>query len=130
MSLRLTPAELRKVKDRLKACTRELETAVKPRKYRNVPTEVDGVRFDSKREAKRWKELRLRLRKGEIPWLARQAEFHLPGGVIYRCDFVYPAADPLVGPGIVIEDAKGVRTAAYRIKKRLMASLGWHITEV
>lgn len=140
MVLRLTPAELRKVKDRLKGCTRALEEVInpKPRKYRNEPTEVDGARFDSKREAKRWKELRLMLKAKQIQGLARQVEFRLPGNIRYIADFVYHVPLGVVIPEYgrqplmqaVIEDAKGVRTKDYKLKKKLMASIGYKITEV
>lgn len=57
-------------------------------KYANVPTEVDGIRFDSKLEAKYYVELDLRRKAGDIAYFLRQVPFHLPGGVIYRVDFM------------------------------------------
>lgn len=92
----------------------------KRNKYGNVRT--GG--FDSKREAKVYAELKARLKAGEIQALGRQVEFCLPGGIIYRADFVYFQA------GLHVVDAKGVRTDAYKLKRRLMASLGFTIEEV
>jgi len=44
-------------------------------KYRNRKTVVDGITFDSKREAARWQELKLLERAGEITELERQVEY-------------------------------------------------------
>ena len=93
----------------------------KPAKYRNEPTVVDGVRFDSRKEAARWCELRLLERAGAIADLARQVRFVLEvGGVrvgVYVADFQYRE-----GGERVVEDVKseGTRTQVYRLKKRLM----------
>lgn len=96
-------------------------------KFHNQPVMVDGERIDSKREAKRLKELRMLLRAGRLLWLARQVEFILQGGIIYKADFVYLEVD---GPAPVIEDAKGMRTPEYKLKKKLMAAAGFDIVEV
>ncbi len=61
--------------------------APKPRKYRNMPVVVDGIRFDSKLEARCYQELLLRKAAGDIWLLLRQVPFALEGGVVYRCDF-------------------------------------------
>ncbi len=105
--------------------------ASKPKrsKYRNVRTEVDGFKFDSKREAFRWSVLRQLEREGKISKLQRQVVFPLVvNGVLvckYRADFVYEQRGERV-----VEDAKGVLTDAYRIKQKLMkAILGIDILE-
>jgi hypothetical protein len=86
----------------------------KLRKYRSQPVVVDGIRFDSKREAKAWADLMALKRTGEITMVLRQVPFHLPGGTIYRTDFLAFYAD---GTFRVL-DAKGVETATFKIKKR------------
>ncbi len=106
-------------------------SALAPRKYRNVPTAVDGITFASKREAKRYIELKMLLRAGEIRSLRRQVTFHLRVGGVhvcdYRADFVY--TDKRTGKRVV-EDAKGVRTKEFIIKKALMlACLGIEVVE-
>lgn len=58
-------------------------------------------------------------RAGEIVRLARQVSFLLPGGVLYIADFVYRTKDG----ADVVEDAKGLKTAAYGIKKRQMRAI-------
>lgn len=47
------------------------------RKYKNNPVEYDGISFDSKREAKRYEELKLLERAGKITDLRRQVKFEL-----------------------------------------------------
>jgi len=112
-------------------------------KFGNVKTVVDGVKHDSKREAKRYRELGLLLKAGEIDFLARQVRFMLPGGVEYVADFVYgtiaPSADMRAGlrkgkpeaRHLTVEDAKGVRTPEFKIKAKLMKSeYGIDVVEV
>lgn len=96
-------------------------------KYRNNKVEYDGILFDSKKEAKRYSELKLLERTGRIQNLKRQVPFTLiprindqNGKCIqrackYYADFVYTYNNKLV-----VEDTKGVRTAEYKIKKKLM----------
>jgi len=94
-------------------------------KYRNKKVEVDGIVFDSMREAKRYKELSMLLRAGKISDLKLQVPFILiekyrngEGKAIrkmeYIADFVYKQDGKTV-----VEDTKGFRTKEYRIKKKL-----------
>lgn len=87
----------------------------KPRKYRNTPTVVDGIRFDSKLEARCYQWLFLQWKAGEVLWFVRQVNFDLPGGIKYRADFV------VVGrQGVLVVDAKGIVTPDCRNKVKLM----------
>ena len=90
-------------------------------KYGAKPTEVDGIRFHSKAEARRYEVLKLMLRSGEIDNLELQPSFdlHVKGIKIgrYIADFRY--IDTRTGE-TVIEDVKGVRTDFYRWKKKHM----------
>lgn len=118
-------------------------------KYHAKQTEVDGIRFDSAGEARRYSELRLLERSGEIHDLRRQVPFVLiptqrepstvgPRGgvrvgkcieqsVVYYADFVYRTRSGET----VVEDTKGVRTEAYKIKRKLMLWIhGIRIREV
>jgi hypothetical protein len=83
-------------------------------KYRNVPTIVDGQRFDSKLEAMCYEELKLRKQAGELWFFLRQVAFPLEGGIKYRCDFFVV----LAGGGIEVLDAKGKDTQASINKRR------------
>jgi Protein of unknown function (DUF1064) len=99
-------------------------------KYRNVPTVVGGIRVASKREARRWGELRLLERAGRISGLRRQVPFRLEinGQLVttYVADFVYCEAG-----AEIVEDSKGVRTAVYKLKAKLMRAVyGVEIREV
>jgi len=103
-----------------------------PRKYRNKPTVVDGIRFDSKKEATRYGELRLLERAGQIRDLRLQPRFKIEVNGIkiceYRADFIYTDAE--TGERI-IEDVKGMKTQVYRLKKKLVEVVhGVDITEV
>ncbi|WP_313624107.1 DUF1064 domain-containing protein [Achromobacter sp.] len=95
-------------------------------KYRNKKTELDGIKFDSKREAARYSQLRLLERGGQIRGLSLQPKFTLIDSqrradgkperpVVYVGDFMY-----FEGDKCVVEDAKGVRTPDYVIKRKLM----------
>lgn len=84
------------------------QTTEKPKrnKYRNVRTAVDGINFDSKKEAERYRELTLLQQAGEILFLTLQPKFPLGGGskkVSYVADFMYHERDC-----IVVEDVKGI----------------------
>jgi len=104
---------------------------MKPRKYRNQPITIDGLRFDSQAEARRWQQLKLLERAGVILELQRQVTFPIAWNGIkicsYRADFVY--RETATGAQ-VIEDVKGLLTPEYRIKAKLMAAQGLPVTEV
>lgn len=95
-------------------------------KYHARKTVIDGIQFDSAKEAKRYTKLRDMQEAGEIEGLRLQVPFELlPSfeceGVKYRgmkyiADFVY------YRNGVrVVEDVKGVKTPEYKLKKKLMA---------
>lgn len=106
-------------------------------KYGNKKTTVDGITFDSLKEAKRYKELSLMERAGMIQDLQRQVKYILipaqrepdtvgaRGGVhkgklierecSYVADFVYKEkGQPIV------EDTKGMQTKDYILKRKMM----------
>jgi len=93
-------------------------------KYNAVRTEVDGILFHSKGEARRYGELKMLERAGEISDLELQPEFVLLDGFVrdgkriqaikYRADFKYVEDDI-----VVIEDFKGKETAEFKIKRKL-----------
>lgn len=93
----------------------------KKHKYGATKSEVNGIVFDSKKEANRYKELLLLLKAGQIGILQLQVPYELNEGgshsLKYIADFVY--VDAMTGQTIV-EDAKGYRTKEYLKKKRLM----------
>ena len=88
-------------------------------KFGAVKTECDGIKFDSKKEARYYVELKLRVASREVVFFLRQVPFHLPGGVTYRVDFVEFHADGTVH----FVDVKGMRTEQYIAKKKMVENL-------
>lgn len=88
-------------------------------KYRNKRTEVDNISFHSRKEAARYKELCILLRIGQIKDLQLQPRFPLYVNNVKICtyvaDFRYTTADGKT----VIEDAKGMATQTYKLKRKL-----------
>lgn len=123
-------------------------------KYRNKKIVLDGIRFDSKKEGIRYRELSLLEKAGAITDLKRQVKFVLipaqreftneiytkgpkkgcfkPGKLLerevsYYADFVYRDRSGK----LVVEDTKGMRTTDYIIKRKLMLKVyGVAIKEV
>ncbi|MBQ6040016.1 MAG: DUF1064 domain-containing protein [Oscillospiraceae bacterium] len=122
-------------------------------KYRNRKVSVDGIDFDSIREARRYKELKLLLLAGDITCLRMQVPFELvpaqyeetgevytrgprkgqqkqgrciEKSVVYIADFVYWQDGKRI-----VEDTKGMKTKDYIIKRKLMLHVhGIRIREV
>jgi hypothetical protein len=114
-------------------------------KYNNKKIEINGIKYDSKKEAKRHQELLLLERAGVIKNLQTQVKFELvpaqyetvrtgefykigkkkgqpktkevcvEQSVVYYADFVYEEAGKQI-----VEDTKGMRTTEYIIKRKLM----------
>ncbi len=96
-------------------------------KYHNKKTVINGITFDSKHEAERYLELVFMQKSGLISDLKLQVPFELIPAVkingktnrkaVYVADFVYKDEKG----NMVVEDAKGVKTDVYKLKKKLMA---------
>lgn len=102
-------------KSTMAAAAREIEALAKRSKYGNQVTYVDGIRFDSKREAAYYQQLTLRKAAGEVSYFLRQVSLHLPGGTRYVVDFLVFFTD---GRAPEYVDVKGRETKEFRIKKR------------
>ena len=89
-----------------------------PLKYRNTPTVVDGFRFDSKAEAKRYQELSLLESCGEIMHIDIHPVFRLAPEIRYEADFTVYYKDGR----IEVEDVKGFCTKEYLLKEKLFNS--------
>lgn len=95
-------------------------------KYNAKKTVVDGITFDSKKEAVRYKELKALELVGKIDRLELQPRFVLMDGfryegkairkIEYIADFLYR---DLSTYELVVEDVKGVKTDVYKLKKKL-----------
>ena len=97
-------------------------------KYHAKKTVVDGITFDSRKEADRYivlkgmeedgaiGDLRRQVRYGLIPAFDVDGKHYRP--VFYVADFVY--VDKETGK-TVVEDVKGMKTDVYRLKSKLFA---------
>lgn len=101
-------------------------------KYKNNKVEIDGIVFDSQKEALRYRDLKLMERAGLIVDLQLQVPFVLyhknqyGRDVKYVADFVYQEKGQMI-----VEDVKGYKTDVYKLKKRMMAEeLGIVIREI
>jgi len=113
------------------------------RKYGNKKVMIDGIKFDSKKESRRYRELKLLERAGEIKDLEIQPKFSLVKGVKftgdnrakpdlrYFADFAY--TDARTGDRVV-EDVKSVATkesTVYKMKRHMMLAIhGIEVREV
>ncbi|SFJ54663.1 Protein of unknown function [Phyllobacterium sp. CL33Tsu] len=118
--MRMTAAEFRAM------------SQAKPTKYGNEPVWIDGIRFESKAEGKRYCELKLLQAAGEITELELQPRFKLTVNGIEVCtyigDFRYWHNH---SKKRVCEDVKGVSTPAFRLKAKLFrAVFGYDIVLV
>jgi hypothetical protein len=115
-------------------------------KYYNIKTKTsDGIVFDSVKEARRWEQLILLQKAGKIVDLQRQVKYELIPAqyesyeryskkgerledgrrlierkVEYVADFVYQDAET---GEVIVEDAKGIRTKDYILKRKLMLAV-------
>ena len=109
-------------------------------KYRSRKVTVDGITFDSEKEAGRWQELKLLERTGEIRDLQRQVPFVvipaqrdengklIEKEVRYVADFTYIEKGKLTR---TVEDVKGMKTREYILKRKMLLwRLGIRIKEV
>jgi hypothetical protein len=97
-------------------------------KYKATKTKIDGIVFASKKEAKRYGELKLLATARRISELELQKSFELQPKfrdkrtkkivrpIVYICDFFYWDRDV---EAYIVEDVKGVKTDVYKLKKKL-----------
>ena len=96
-------------------------------KYNARKTTIDGYTFDSLAEGRRYQQLKLAVKSGDISNLIIQPEFVLQDGftdnqgkrqqaIKYRGDFEYLDLDT---NELVIEDVKGKETQVFLIKKKM-----------
>jgi hypothetical protein len=93
-------------------------------KYKAIKTEVDGITFDSKKEARRYQDLKLLEKSGAISKLILQPSLRIEVNGVKVCD--YRADFSYYDNGTnkrIWEDVKGVKTSIYRLKKKLVFAL-------
>lgn len=105
-----------------------MKAPAKPSKYRNVITEIDGMRFDSRAEAKRWRDLKMLERGGVIANLERQIPIELVAGTkLHGANRARPAIRIVVDfrfydvelSRVRHQDTKGEETAVSLIKRHI-----------
>lgn len=114
------------------------QAAPKRRVMGAIRTRVGALTFDSRREARRYHELRLLERGREISDLHLQVEIHLEGKngpirtetgkvMIYRADFRYFDHRTME---TIYEDAKGHPTDVFKMKRAILLAMGIKIVTV
>lgn len=111
----------------LRVALKDQPTEKRKSKFGNTRVMVDGIWFDSQKEANRYSELRLMQRAGIVKEIELQPRFLLQDGyhcgqtnrwirkMEYVADFRITYADGRV----VVEDVKGFKTAIYRMKAKM-----------
>lgn len=100
--------------------------SLKQNKYRNKEISIAGQIFQSKLEAKRYRQLEVLQRAGEIKDLKMQVKYELQEAfnkngkhyraITYIADFVYYDNRQRK---IIVEDTKGIKTDVFKIKQKL-----------
>lgn len=102
-----------------------VDAQARDHKYNAKKTTIDGVTFDSKKEAQRYTVLQARVSAGEIHALQPQPRFELQPAfkdvrgktvraIYYVADFQY-----VENGHIIVEDVKGMETAVFKLKRKL-----------
>lgn len=102
--------------------------SVKPSKYRAKKVEVDGLRFDSKKEAERYGQLKLLERTGDVQTLRVHPSFELKVNDQLICRYIADFSYYEYGSEVmVVEDVKGYKKGGawnmFRLKAKLMKSI-------
>lgn len=88
-------------------------------KFNAKITELDGIKFHSKKEAKYWQDLGYAKKSGELLFALRQVPLHLPGNVRYVVDFL----EFWKNGDVRFVDVKGFKTQAYIMKKKIAEAI-------
>lgn len=105
---------------------------IKSSKYKNVRTEVDGIKFDSTKEANYYGILKLRKAAGELTF-ERQVKYDFVINGVLVCSYVADFVLQFPGYKLVVDVKSDLtrKNRAYRIKFKLMQAVyGITITEV
>jgi len=113
-------AEVEALKNRhpLKSLFPTMPLSDKDNKFHNVICEADNIKFRSKKERKRYLELKALQTAGEC-WFLRQVPFYLPGNTKYVLDFLIFWKNGTY----TFEDTKGKRTPMFIMKKKQVEAL-------
>lgn len=92
------------------------EKTARKSKYGAIKTQIDGITFDSKKEADYYAELKLQVLAGDIDGFCMQPVFILAPNLKYKADFIVFHKDGT----FEIIDTKGFRTKEYIAKKKVL----------
>ena len=101
----------------------------KKSKYKAVKTEINGIKFDSKKEARRYKELKILEKADEIkslelqPRFLLQEKFKYNGKTIRKIEYIADFRYIDEKGNTVVEDVKGMKTEVYKIKKKIFLKI-------
>jgi hypothetical protein len=98
----------------------------RPNKFNAEPTVVDGIRFDSKKEAAYYGTLQVRKRCGEITEILIHKKFKLAVNGVHICDYEADFVITLASGKVQVLDVKGAATEGlpiFRMKKALMMAV-------
>ena len=144
---RLSPSAQRQILEKLGREQARVAMNNPAGKYHNrkctvtLPESGKSITFDSEKEARRFGELVLLQKAGNVRSLRLQVNFTLQEGyttsegervrpIVYRADFTYQERTTY-GWRTVVEDVKGVRTKEYNMKRKMMLEkFGVDIREV
>lgn len=88
-------------------------------KFKAKASEADGIKFPSKLEKDCYLAFKMLKKAGVVLFFLRQVPIHMPGGSKLVIDFQVFWADGRV----TFEDAKGVETPVFKLKKREVEAL-------
>lgn len=95
-------------------------------KYRNKKVTVNGIKFDSIKESRRYFDLTMLERAGEISQLELQPKYYLSINGVKVCSYTADFKYRDKSGALVVEDVKSPATAknpVYRLKKKLMFAI-------
>ena len=91
-------------------------------KYNAKKCVIDGIKFDSLKEGRRYQQLKLLEKAGEIENLELQPKYDLMVNSkrvgFYKADFRY-----IENGELVVEDVKGMKTPIYNLKKKMVKAI-------
>lgn len=108
----------------------DVEKKQKRRKYGNERVQVDGIVFDSRKEARYYEELKMRRVAGDLKLVLLQVPFILPGNIRYKADFLTIDKDGNYEVIDVKSDATRKNRVYINKKKQMAAVWGIEIKEV
>jgi len=99
----------------------------KPSKMRNVRTTIDGIKFDSKKEANRYSELKLLQKAESISGLQIKPAFPISINDHNICKYIADFSYTDINGQVIVEDVKGRKTGPawqmFRLKQKLMKAI-------